>query len=271
MYAIKYIIAGGLVLLVGFYVRRYMVRRVRRKKLLAESIRSEWKAILEKNIPLYNRMPARLQIQLEGLVNLFITEKRFEGCNGLEITDEIKVSIAGQACMLLLNRKTRYFPKLLTIYVYPSIFVAREVAQEGWSTGEPRQGESWQNGPVVLAWNSVTGGANNITDGRNVVFHEFSHRLDQEDGVADGAPILESRSCYATWAKVLGAEYAALKTKARKYRKSVVHRYGATDPAEFFAVATEAFFEKPKQMNKKHPDLYKELKNYYNLDPLQWS
>ena len=271
MYAIKYIIAGGLVLLVGFYVRRYIVRRSRRKRLLFEPIRSEWKAILEKNIPLYNRMPARLQIQLEGLVNLFIAEKRFEGCGGLEITDEIKVTIAGQACMLLLNRQTRYFPKLLTIYIYPSTFVAREVAQEGWSTGEPRQGESWQNGPVVLAWNSVTGGANNITDGRNVVFHEFSHRLDQEDGVADGAPILESRGCYATWAKVLGAEYAALKTKARKYRKSVVHRYGATAPAEFFAVATEAFFEKPKQMKKKHPDLYEELKNYYNLDPLQWS
>ena len=270
MDVIKYIVVGGLILLVGFYVRRYIVRRVRRKRLLFEPIRPEWKAILEKNIPLYNRLPARLQIQLEGLVNLFIAEKRFEGCGGLEITDEIKVTIAGQACMLLLNRKTRYFPKLLTIYVYPSTFVAREVAREGFSTGEPRQGESWQNGPVVLAWNSVTGGANNITDGRNVVFHEFSHQLDQEDGVADGAPILESRSCYATWAKVLGAEYSALKTKARKYRKSVVHRYGATAPAEFFAVATEAFFEKPRQMKKKHPDLYEELKNYYKLDPLQF-
>ena len=270
MYAIKYIIASGLVLLVGFYIRRYIVRRVRRKRLLTEPIRPEWKAILEKNIPLYNRLPARLQIQLEGLVNLFIAEKRFEGCGGLEITDEIQVTIAGQACMLLLNRKSRYYPKLLTIYVYPSTFVAREVAKEGWSTGEPRQGESWQNGPVVLAWNSVTGGADNITDGKNVVFHEFAHRLDQEDGVADGAPILESRGCYATWAKVLGAEYALLKTKTRKNKRSVIHRYGATDPAEFFAVATEAFFEKSKQMKKKHPDLYEELKSYYNLDPVEW-
>jgi Mlc titration factor MtfA (ptsG expression regulator) len=101
-----------------------------------------------------------------------------------------------------------------------------------------------------------------------VVLHEFSHQLDQEDGVADGAPILEHRASYVTWARVLGEEYEALRKKRR--RKTVMRKYGATNPAEFFAVATEAFFEKPKQMKKKHPELYDELRDYYKLDPLGW-
>jgi Mlc titration factor MtfA (ptsG expression regulator) len=109
----------------------------------------------------------------------------------------------------------------------------------------------------------------NITDGRNVVLHEFSHRLDQEDGVADGAPILERRSSYATWARVLSREYLSLRSK-KKRRRSVMRKYGATNPAEFFAVTTEAFFEKSRQMKKKHPDLYEELKDYYKVDPVQW-
>ena len=172
--------------------------------------------------------------------------------------------------MLLLNRKTKYYPKLSTIYVYPEVYIAQQSGAGETESGQERQGESWQNGPVVLAWNSVTGGAKNIQDGQNVVFHEFSHRLDQEDGSADGAPILESRSCYASWAKVLSREYEILQGKAKKRRRSVLRRYGATHPAEFFAVATEAFLEKAKQMKKKHPELYEELKSYYKLDPITW-
>lgn len=260
------IVAIAAIVLTVFVCRR-MVRSARRKRLLSTPIPPPWKTILEQNVPLYARLPQPLKTQLEGLVNLFVSEKTFVGCGGQEITDEVKVTIAGQACLLLLNRKTRYFPRLHTIFVYPTTYVAAN----GPASGQARLGESWQNGPVVLAWNSVTGGANNIHDGKNVVFHEFSHRLDQEDGAADGAPILESRSCYATWAKVLSAEYEALRGKTRKRKKSVLHQYGATAPAEFFAVATEAFLEKPKQMKKKHPELYDELKNYYKLDPIEWT
>ena len=237
---------------------------------MAEPFKPEWRGILEKNVPLYNRLPGELKVQLEGLMNVFLAEKRFEGCGGQEITDEVRVTIAGQACMLLLNRKTKYFPKLTSIMVYPAVYVARQVSRDGMVGGQARQGESWQNGPVALAWNSVTSGANNINDGQNVVFHEFSHRLDQEDGTADGAPILESQGCYGSWAKVLSGEYEALRGKAKKHRRSVLRRYGATNPAEFFAVATEAFLEKAKQMKKKHPELYEELKNYYKFDPITW-
>lgn len=265
---VGWIVLGScLVLAVGIIVLRRILRNKRRAKLMATPISDEWVAIIEANMPFYKHLPGQLQRQLCGLVNVFLDEKRFEGCSGQEINDQVRLTIAAQACVLLLNRKTNFYPKLKTIYVYPTTFIDKSKKTGGGG----RLGESWQNGPVVLAWNSVTGGAQNIKDGKNVVFHEFSHRLDQEDGAADGAPILENRSCYATWAKVLGAEYENLQKKALKRRRSVIGKYGATQPAEFFAVATEAFFEKTKQMKKKNPELYEELKIYYKLDPLEWN
>ncbi|MBN1435599.1 MAG: zinc-dependent peptidase [Sedimentisphaerales bacterium] len=265
MFAIK-IITPVLILALAIPIWRRSLRNAHRQRLLAQPINYQWRAILVKNVPLYNRLPAELKPQLEGLINIFLAEKYFEGCGGLEITDEIRVTIAAQACILLLNHKTHYFPKLKSILVYPTAYVGGK----GDLANQPRQGESWQNGPVVLAWNSVIGGAHNIADGQNVVFHEFSHRLDQEDGSADGAPILENRTCYASWAKVLNREYNVLRGEAKKHHHTILRQYGATNPAEFFAVATEAFLEKPKQMKNKHPQLYDELKNYYKLDPITW-
>jgi hypothetical protein len=247
--------------------------RARRKRMLAAPFPAEWEQIVRKNVPLYNRLPESLREQLRGLVNVFLAEKKFEGCGELEITDEIRVTIAAQACMLLLNRKTKYFRKLHTILVYPHTYAARTSSSDGNITIEGqsvRLGESWQNGPVVLAWDSVTGGTSNVADARNVVLHEFAHQLDQEDGAADGAPILEQRSRYVAWARVLGEEYENLQKKKKKRGRSVMNKYGATNPAEFFAVATETFFEKARQMKKRHPELYDEMKEYYKLDPVEW-
>jgi len=258
-----------LALVIGGHIRR----RARRKRLLAAPFPEQWRQIVQKNVPLYNHLPDSLKQQLHGLVHVFTAEKNFEGCGGLEITDEIRVTIAAQASMLLLNRRGACFRRLHTILVYPHTYVAKMASSDGTITVNGRSvrlGESWQNGPVVLAWDSVRGGTLNITDARNVVLHEFAHQLDQEDGTADGAPILSSRSRYVTWARVLGGEYENLQKKQRKRRKTVISSYGAVNPAEFFAVATEAFFEKPKQMKKRHPELYDELKDYYKLDPLDW-
>jgi Mlc titration factor MtfA (ptsG expression regulator) len=260
-------------LVLTFFIGKFISRRIKRNKLLLIPFPQGWEQIIQKNVPLYNRLPESLKQQLHGFVNVFIAEKKFEGCGGLEITDEIKVTIAAQACMLLLNRKAHYFPKLKTILVYPNTYAAKTVFSNGTVTinGQSvRLGESWQNGPVVLAWDSVTGGTRNIADARNVVLHEFAHQLDQEDGSADGAPVLEHRSRYTAWARVLSKEYENLQKKKKKHRKSVMNKYGATNPAEFFAVATETFFEKSKQMKKRHPELYDELKNYYKLDPEEW-
>lgn len=272
-----YITIGIVVIVAGEVAWKIIHLRHRSKRRalrMSESVPDQWKALIEKNIPIYKRLPDELKTQLHGLVNVFLDEKAFVGCGELEITDEIKVTIAAQACMLLLNRKSTFYPKLKTIYVYPHTYVAKGLMNDGGLIVEGksvRLGESWQNGPVVLTWDSVTGGARNIQDGRNVVFHEFAHQLDQEDGDADGAPILDHRSDYRGWAQVLGAEYERLCSKTKGRRRSVLNKYGATNPAEFFAVATEAFFEKPRQMHKRSPDLYEELKHYYKLDPLNWN
>ncbi len=256
----------------------FLVRRARRgalrERLMAEPLPEEWENILKQNVPLYSRLPDEMQRELRGLINIFLHEKRFEGCGGLEITDEIRVTVAGQACILLLNRKTDYYPRLSSILVYPGAYVAKEVwhTEAGVAVVEDsvRLGESWDSGTVVLSWDSIKHGAWDWKDGNNLVLHEFAHRLDQQDGTADGAPILEQRSRYVSWARTLSREYEQLQKKVKRGRKTVMDEYGASDPAEFFAVATETFFEKSRQMKKKHPELYSELRTYYNLDPATW-
>jgi Mlc titration factor MtfA (ptsG expression regulator) len=244
----------------------------RRERLKAEPFPEAWEAALRANVPLYGRLPEADRAELRGHVQVLLAEKHFEGCGGLELTDEIRVTIAAQAAMLLLHRETDYYPKLVTVLVYPSAYVAPSVEHVGGGLvleGESaRLGESWQTGVVILSWDDVRRGATDPRDGHNVVLHEFAHQLDGQDGSANGAPILERRSQYVTWARVLGEEYEELRRDAERGRKSVLDDYGATNPAEFFAVATECFFEKPAPMQKKHPALYEELKAYYQQDPL---
>jgi len=134
-----------------------------------------------------------------------------------------------------------------------------------------RIGESWGNGAVVLAWDHVRGGASDFSDGHNVVLHEFGHQLDQGSGEANGAPPLEQRTTYRSWGKILGGEYKHLRDKVTRHKRDVLDFYGATNPAEFFAVATETFFEKPRELEKEHPELFEELKKYYSLDPREWT
>jgi len=234
----------------------------------------EWEEILQKNVALYQHLPQDLKEELHGTINVFLDEKKFEGCGGLQLTEAIKVTIAAQACLLLLKRKPTFYPKLTSILVYPGAYIARQTSFIGdipVQVDSARLGESWTNGALVLAWDHVKEESMDISDKHNVVLHEFAHQLDQEDGQANGAPILEQRSSYLAWARILGREYRELIEKVEEEHHDVIESYGATNPAEFFAVITEAFFKKPQNLNKKHPALYKELKLYYKMDPLQWS
>lgn len=255
-----------------FFIRRKLKIK-RRKEVVAKPFPESWEKILNQNVELYRMMPDSLKDQLHNDIKIFLDEKTFEGCGGIEITDEIRVTIAGEACMLLLNRKNDDFPKLHSILVYPHPYVAKSYSPIGGHYAETpttRAGESWTGGDVVLAWDCVKHGALNGRDGDNVVLHEFAHQLDQEDGSADGVPILQSPKRYSEWCNVLGKEYTLLRAQLEHHRKTLMDAYGATNPAEFFAVATETFFEKPKQMKRKEPELYEELKSYYLLDPASW-
>jgi Mlc titration factor MtfA (ptsG expression regulator) len=247
-------------------------RRHERNRLLSSPPPGSWLPILERNLPVIGRLSDGQRRRLFAKMQVFLAEKRFEGCGGQEITEEIRVTVAAQACMLLLGRDARIYPRLKTILIYPHTYKSGQKGMFGSGNGESvRLGESWDFGVVVLSWNSVVGGARNFEDGHNVAFHEFAHQLDQEDGAADGAPVLDERSAYAAWAQVFNREYKALVKRSRRGKQDVMDRYGATNPAEFFAVATETFFEKPQQMNEKHPELFEELKAYYRVDPTDWA
>ncbi len=249
-------------------------KKRRRARLAGQPFPTEWLAILTKNVPICARLPDADRRELHGHILVFLAEKRFEGCGGLRITDEIRVTIAAQACLLLLHRQTDYYPGLTSILVYPRTYVAEraqhmlgEVVVEG---SDVRLGESWHRGAVVLSWADVRRGAANVHSGQNVVFHEFAHQLDSTHGKGDSTPILRDRSRFASWAQALGQDFEAFRNLAGRDPKQVLDDYGATDEAEFFAVATECFFEKAHELRSVHPDLYEALKDFYQQDPALW-
>lgn len=259
----------------------------RRRNLRARPFPAAWREILERRVPYVRRLPADLRRQLEQHIQVFVAEKRFIGCAGMEVSDEVRVTIAAQACLLVLNRKTDYFPRLTQILVYPGAFlveqphaVVLDVPRTGTMIGEPvvlqshaahaLSGQSSTLGQVVVSWEDVLEGAAIVDDGRNVVIHEFAHQLDQAKGHANGAPWLGTRHRYPRWSAVMNAEYARLKQQAAFGEPSLFGFYAATSPAEFFAVVSEVFFERPREMAAMHPALYEELRALYRVDPSRW-
>lgn len=248
--------------------------RYRLKRALAAPFPEQWVEFLEHNIGAYRKLPRELRQQLRVLIKQFLHTKHFTGAHGLEVTDEMRVTIAAQACMLILNRNSPVYPRLRYIIIYPSAFIVShdEMDEDGIvdSNAYDLLGESWDNGKVILAWDSVQHGARNFVDGHNVVLHEFAHQLDAEDGATDGAPLLAGDSSYRSWAQTLAPEFEELQRNAWHGRESLMDHYGATNPAEFFAVATETFFEKPRQMAKHHVELFEIMMAYYRIDPREW-
>lgn len=251
---------------------RWFERR-RRRRLLAVPFPADWLAHLLRNVAAYDRLTDAEQTRLRNDLRVFIAEKSWEGCGGLTVTDEVRVSIAAQACLLLLGVDHDYFEHVQTILVYPTAYRSPDgdVGPDGVvREGVGRLGEAWHGGPVVLAWDEVRVGGQSHRDGRNVVLHEFAHQLDFLDGLIDGTPPLGGAEQYGEWQRVMTAEFDRLRADVGRGRATVLDAYGATDPAEFFAVATECFFEKPRQLRERHPEVYGVLRGYYRQDPACW-
>ena len=249
------------------------LRRRRRDRLARQPFPPEWLEILRKRFPYYRLLSAEEQRRLQLLIRSFVDAVRFEGCAGLAMTDEIRVTIAAQASILLLNRDEDAYPGLRSVLVYPTAYSVPSqhvdeigVVHEGYDT---HVGEAWERGAVILSWDDVRRDTAETSDGQNVTLHEFAHQLDQQDGAFDGAPLLDTHTHYRSWARILMKEYEALQRAAERGDPSLIDEYGATDPAEFFAVVTEAFFEKPKALQAKHPELYAELRKFYRQDPAE--
>ena len=263
-----------LLILIGVVFRVYYWRNYRIHRASKRDFATHWLDIVKRRLPFYSKLPTQLQQELQNLIKVFLQEKNFVGCAGQQIDDEIRVTVAAQACLLLLNRKTNQYQKLQSILVYPSTFIATREVRDDLGLVSTNHivllGESWGQGKVVLAWDNVEKSVRNLRDGHNVVLHEFAHQLDSESGATNGAPLLQTRGAYKSWAHVFSEEFEDLQKIAARGGESLIDHYGATNPAEFFAVSTETFFERPAQMKENHRELFQELVKYYQVNPVDW-
>ena len=252
------------------------LKQWRRRRLRARPFPNEWLKLIQRHVVFFPKLSAMDRAELLGHIQVFLAEKRFEGCGGFAITDEARVTIAAQACLLLLHRETDYFPHLLTILVYPLTYMVEEKRQVGehvWEEGPAsRLGETGRRmGSLVLSWAAVKHGAADPSDAKNVVLHEFAHQLDYENHAADGVPALATSEEQLAWSEVMRSEFASLRAADESGIRTLLDTYGATDPTEFFAVSVEAFFERPRALRAYHPNLYAELQKYFRQDPAEYS
>lgn len=248
--------------------------KYRRRKLIKATFPSEWEDIVRRNLSPYCMLDDAERKRLRELIQIFIAEKSWEGCGGLVLTEEIRVTISAQACLPILNLPHNFYENVETIIIYPSEVVLPErslgffeTALEPLENVGPISGQAFQHGPLILVWDAILESIRHPGSGYNVVYHEFAHKLDMQDGVADGTPRLRDRGEYRDWVKTCSSEYLRLLTDVKKGRQTFLDEYGATDEAEFFAVATEHFFDQPVQMIKSAPELYRVLKEFYRQDP----
>lgn len=252
---------------------RWLTNR-RRKKLNAAPFPRLWEDILQKNVAHYHMLNDDERAHLRALIQVFAAEKDWEGAGGLNITDEIRVTISAQACLLLLGLSHNYYKNVESIIVYPSTVVPPRRKPGFFETSispaelqQPILGQAFRYGPVIIIWDAALRDGRHPDLGHNVVYHEFAHKLDMLDGTADGTPPLRDRAEYHDWVETCSREYLRLRHNLERGKKSFLKAYAATNEAEFFAVATEQFFEQPRRMIQHAPDLYRVLTEYYRQDP----
>lgn len=268
-------LAATVLVILGILWRRRMRFRRAHAARLARPFAPHEATILDRDFPRWRAIPTDLQSRFAGITRVLMEEKNYEACGGLaEVGDEMKLVIAAQAALTILGKNDHgFFPRLHSILLYPGGFRDRGRRRFGIDDEDRGVlfGESWETGSVILSWDNVLAGGRNDDDGMNVVIHEFAHQIDQYNGIADGVPKLKSRDDYVRWGSVMERHYEELK-EASKTRdpEPFLDPYGATDPCEFFAVATEAFFEDPLDLEYEHPELYELLAAFYELDPAGW-
>jgi Mlc titration factor MtfA (ptsG expression regulator) len=214
-------------------------------------------------------LPGAHRPALHEAMRRFLVDKVFVGCDGFEITDEVRYIVAAEACLLVCRRVPARFDGFTSVLVYPDEFVVDVVRHDGEVEivgEEARAGESWAGGPVILSWADVEASLRRPGEGYNVVLHEFAHKLDEENDLGEGLPVLRDPAQLGSWARVLGAAYEALRNDG----DALIDAYGAVSPAEFFAVVTEVFFEQGAALAADQPALYAEFSRFYGFDTATW-
>jgi Mlc titration factor MtfA (ptsG expression regulator) len=227
----------------------------------------EWRPILVQDFEHWQTLSATEIERMEMLVADFFQSTRWEAANGFQLNDEIKVLISAQASMLLLGLELDTYPQLTSVIVHPSTVRLRGRYNMGGGVQStevpPLLGQAHFRGPVLLSWNAALRGAKFPAAGENVVYHEFAHRLDMLDGGTDGTPPLGDEEARLRWVRVCTAAYDTVRAQGSE----VLRPYAGTNPAEFFAVATEVFFNRPVAVREHEPELYEELRAFYHQDP----
>lgn len=266
------VILGVCLVVGGLLWLRHWLKERKRQELLAKPLTPEQRAIVARLVPVTRRLPASLRPKLEGRINLFLDQITFHGQNGLEVTDPMRLSIAAQACLLVMNSDA-WFETLRTVLIYPSTFTAPRETHDGYVMREHHHamlGESWARGPVVLSWDHALEGGLDPDDGHNVVIHEFAHQLDALTGHTNGIPILSKGQAYEGWETAMLDAYNDHVTRVEHGHHTLIDPYGATNHEEFFAEAVVTFFERPQALRHHEPALYAQLKELLALDPAEW-
>lgn len=269
---ILYLLPAAIALVLGWLLWRRRQQKARRQALLARPLSAEQRAMIARQVPLLRRLPAELQAPLEGRINLFLDQVEFIGRGGLELREEMRLAIAAQAALLVVNTEA-WYRTLRTVLVYPGAFKSRQARHDGYVVREQetvRTGESWAHGPVVLSWAHSAEGAADAEDGHNVVIHEFAHQLDSLSGDADGMPVLANGRQEAEWAAAFTEGYERLCRQLELGLRPVLDPYGAEGFEEYFAVSVEAFFERPAALQEAEPEVYEQLSRFFRLDPASW-
>lgn len=251
-----------------FYL--FFYRNWRRNRELDQAFPERWRTLLREQVPYYSRLRPEQRAPFEQRVQLFLSEKDFYGCDGFEVDERVRLTVAGHACLLILTRPFSYYDDIRSILVYPDVYRVRHAWEHGMivhESEEIRAGEASSHGQVVLAWSQCEQAANNHHSPHNVILHEFAHQLDYLDGSADGAPPLSGEQA-RHWQQTMSRAYENLQNTIEHHHKPWLDPYGATEPAEFFAVLTEAFFQQPEHLHREQAEVYEALKDYYRLDPL---
>jgi hypothetical protein len=208
------------------------------------------------------------------VARIFVAERHWEGCAGLQLTDEIRVTIAGQVGLLMLGLDIDDLGRSKTVLVYPGEFRApfRELLDSGEVIEgvDDLLGQTQFGGPVAIAWDEVRAAGRGESDGVNPVIHEFAHQLDFLDGSLNGTPLLADAALDSRWKHVMTAAFETHCRAVERGRDTLIDPYGATNEGEFFAVVTEAFFELPLDLSRRHGELYELFRAYYRQDPARW-
>jgi MtfA peptidase len=243
----------------------------KRQGITEQPFPAPWRETLERDVAFWPTLSEEEQQDLEGQIQVFIAEKNFEGCGGLQLDEAMPVVVAANACLLQLGIDLDFFPRLQSILLYPDVYQVpdRELDEAGVvrESDEARLGESWDIGAIVLSWADAIEDSRKL-DGHNVILHEFAHQIDRADGASDGWPDPIEDKLHDRWLEVMAREFEQLQDDLDANRRTRIDPYGAENPAEFFAVLTEQFFTDPKELHRYHEELYDLFRAFYQQDTL---